>query len=248
MNDQKDEIILMAPRRTVQNLFGLKPEELNALTVLSGLEGFRGGKNSPDVAAVASNALARRLSGQWGGKDIRNIAKAPGQYVAVDRYSMQQLSDPAFGAKVFGSEAEFNRLRDIVNNPDLVGQQFNKSKGAQSFRGVSAYGNKKPGDYMPVPGQSNFYFNGLQGDLYNKGASLFSQAGEPVPGLTPPPPVPGAQVGDRRSVEEILGSALGLASKPGLDAVNQQASSLLGDMKSALIKSLIPSIINPMRF
>ena len=101
---------------------------------------------------------------------------------------------------------------------------------------------------MPVPGQSNFYFNGLQGDLYNKGASLFSQAGEPVPGLTPPPPVPGAQVGDRRSVEEILGSALGLASKPGLDAVNQQASSLLGDMKSALIKSLIPSIINPMRF
>jgi hypothetical protein len=59
-----------------------------------------------------------------------------------------------------------------------------------------------------------------------------------------PPPVSA----DRRSVEEVLGAALGLASKPGLDAVNQQASSLLGDMKSALIKSLIPSIINPMGF
>jgi hypothetical protein len=59
-----------------------------------------------------------------------------------------------------------------------------------------------------------------------------------------PPPVSA----DRRSVEEVLGAALGLASKPGLDAVNQQASSLLGDMKSALIKSLVPSIINPMRF
>lgn len=59
-----------------------------------------------------------------------------------------------------------------------------------------------------------------------------------------PPPVSA----DRRSVEEVLGAALGLASKPGLDAVNQQASSLLGDMRSALIKSLVPSIINPMGF
>jgi hypothetical protein len=59
-----------------------------------------------------------------------------------------------------------------------------------------------------------------------------------------PPPVSA----DRRSVEEVLGAALGLASKPGLDAVNQQASSLLGGIKSALIKSLVPSIINPMGF
>ena len=165
----------MAPRKTVQDIFGLKPEEVNALAVLSGLEGFRGGANSPDVAAVAANVLSRRLSGQWGGNDIRNIAKAPGQYVAVDNYTMSQLADPAFGAKVLGSEAEFNRLRNIVNNPDLVGQQFNQSKGAQSFRGVSAYGNKKPEDYMPVPGKSNFYFNGLKGDLYNKGVGLFKQ-------------------------------------------------------------------------
>ena len=165
----------MAPRKTVQDIFGLKPEEVNALAVLSGLEGFRGGANSPDVAAVAASVLSRRLSGQWGGNDIRNIAKAPGQYVAVDNYTMSQLADPAFGAKVLGSETEFNRLRNIVNNPDLVGQQFNQSKGAQSFRGVSAYGNKKPEDYMPVPGKSNFYFNGLKGDLYSKGVGLFKQ-------------------------------------------------------------------------
>jgi hypothetical protein len=69
---------------------------------------------------------------------------------------------------------------------------------------------------------------------------LDSQAAGPMS----PPPVSA----DRRSVEEVLGAALGLASKPGLDAVNQQASSLLGDMKSALIKSLVPSIINPMGF
>ena len=31
------------PPKTVQQLFNLKPEEVNALTVLSGLEGYRGG-------------------------------------------------------------------------------------------------------------------------------------------------------------------------------------------------------------
>ena len=62
--------------------------------------------------------------------------------------------------------------------------------------------------------------------------------------VTAPPPVSA----DRRSVEEILGSALGLASKPGLDTVNQKASSILGDIRSAVIQSLVPSIINPMRF
>lgn len=161
----------MAPK-TVQQLFNLKPEELNALTVLSGLEGFRG-EGGRDVAAVAANVLARRLKGNWGGVDIRNIAKAPGQYVAVDNYTMDQLADPSFGARILGGETEFNRLRNIVNDPTLVGEQFRQSKGAQSFRGVSAYGNKKPTDYMPVPGKSNFYFNPLDQENYQKGINIF---------------------------------------------------------------------------
>lgn len=161
----------MAPK-TVQQLYNLKPEELNALTVLSGLEGYRG-DGGRDVAAVAANVLARRLSGKWGGFDIRNIAKAPGQYEAVFNYSMDQLSDPSFAARVLGGEAEFNRLRNIVNDPTLVGEQFKQSKGAQSFRGVAAYGNKKPTDYMPVPGKSNFYFNPLDPGSYQKGVRMF---------------------------------------------------------------------------
>ena len=162
--------------RTVQQLFNLKPEELNALTVLSGLEGFRG-EGGRDVAAVAANVLARRLKGNWGGVDVRNIAKSPGQYVAVDNYTMEQLADPTFGARVLGGEAEFNRLRNIVNDPSLVGEQFRQSKGAQSFRGVSAYKNKKPTDYMPIPGKSNFYFNPLDPKNYQKGMNLFGNTG-----------------------------------------------------------------------
>lgn len=173
----------MAPR-TVQELFNLKPEELNALTVLSGLEGYRGGRGE-DVAAVAANVLARRLSGNWGGIDIRNIVKSPGQYEAVFDYSMQQLADPKFGAQKLGGEEEFNRIRNIINDPAIVGEQFTRSKGAQSFRGVSAYGNKKPTDYMPVPGKSNFYFNPLQQEQYKKGVSLFGQAAPANPASPP---------------------------------------------------------------
>ena len=165
----------MAPK-TVQELYNLKPEELNALTVLSGLEGYRGG-GGQDVAAVAANVLARRLSGKWGGIDIRNIAKSPGQYEAVFDYSMQQLADPTFGAQKLGGEAEYKRIRDIVNTPSLVGEQFRRSKGAQSFRGVSAYGNKKPTDYMPIPGKSNYYFGGLDEQTYKKGLNIFGGAG-----------------------------------------------------------------------
>lgn len=233
----------MAPK-TVQQLFGLKPEELNALTVLSGLEGYRGGQGQ-DVAAVAANVLSRRLQGGWGGIDIRNIAKSPGQYEAVFDYSMQQLADPGFGAKVLGGEAEFNRLRNIVNNPTLVGEQFKKSKGAQSFRGVAAYGNKKPDDYTPVPGKSNFYFNPLDQTLYQKGVNIFGSSlmGDQS-SLTP-------QVSptDTRSVEEILSSALGGVTKADLEAREQKSQSLLGTVKdaikSSLIRSAMPGLIPP---
>ena len=205
----------MAPK-TTQQLLGLKPEELNALTVLSGLEGYRGGKGQ-DVAAVAANVLARRLQGGWGGIDIRNIAKSPGQYEAVFDYSMQQLADPSFGARALGGQAEFERLRNIVNNPALVGEQFTKSKGAQSFRGVAAYENRKEGDYMPIPGQSNFYFNPLDKTLYQKGVNIFGSSGPALTGSPPP-----------------------VAAIPSTTAKRRQkADSLLSDVKEGIMGQLI---------
>lgn len=178
----------MAPK-TVQELFGLKPEEMNAAAVLAGLEGYRGGKGE-DVAAVMANLLSRRLrGGAWGGVDLRNIAKAPGQYEAVFNYSMQDLQDPAFGARKLGGESEFNRIRQIINDPFLVGEQFRRSKGAQSFKGVSAYGSRRPEDYMPIPGKSNFYHDPLSQNLYQKGLSIFSRVSAP-PAVTSSPPTP----------------------------------------------------------
>ena len=173
----------MAPR-TVQQAFGLKDPELNALAVLAGLEGYRG-DGGGDVAAVASNVLSRRLAGNWGGLDIRNIAKSPGQYEAVFPYSMEQLADPAFGARVLGGQEEFEKVKNIVNNLQRVGEQFKKSRGAQSFRGVAAYGAKKPTDYVPIPGKSNFYFDPLSESMYQKGEKLFASQGiTPTPSQT----------------------------------------------------------------
>lgn len=206
----------MAPK-TVQELYNLKPEELNALAVLSGLEGYRG-DGGKDVAAVAANVLSRRLAGNWGGIDIRNIAKSPGQYEAVFDYSMQQLADPRFGAQKLGGEAEFNRIRDIVNNPLLVGEQFKRSKGAQSFRGVAAYGNKKETDYTPVPGKSNYYFDPLQQEKYEKGIKLFDQAGIVSPVAPTASQEPQVTPQKSRDPFESLMSRLALGNLPLLQA------------------------------
>lgn len=227
----------MAPR-TVQQAFGLKDPEINALATLAGLEGYRGAQGQ-DVAAVAANVLARRLSGDWGGSDIRNIAKSPGQYEAVFPYSMQQLGDPSFGAKVLGGQEEFEKIKGIVNDLSQVGTQFKRSKGAQSFRGTAAYKSKKSTDYLPVPGKSNFYFDPLPETAYQKGEKLFTS---PDGQLSQVAAQVAPAASDNRSVEQILGQALGLVKKPELE----KKKSLTETIKEQVVRSVLPTLINPM--
>jgi muramidase (phage lysozyme) len=52
--------------------------------------------------------------------------------------------------------------------------------------------------------------------------------------------------GSQRSVEDILSSVLGGASKPGLEETNAKATSLVDTIKESLIKSLLTPIINPL--
>ena len=211
------------PPKTVQQLFGLKPEEVNALAVTAGLEGFRGA-GGKDVAAVAANLLNRRLHGGWGGRDIRNIATSPGQYAAIlDRgLSMRDLADPAVGARLLGGAKQFEEVRNIVNNPQLVGGEFRNLKGAQSFKGTSLYKNRRPEDYTPVPGKSNFY-HGTNPDVYQRGLKIFegvpAQATTPqAPSITQTPKDRGNQLGT-----SLLQRVMGMI--PSL--VPQRQSSLL---------------------
>ena len=214
----------MAPR-TVQQLFGFKDPEVNMLTVLSGLEGYRG-HGGKDTAAVAANALSRMLSGQWGGKDIGSVIKAPGQYEAVFKYSKQQLADPAFGAKVLGGQDEYNRIRNLVNNPYLVKQAYEASRGAQSFRGTAAYAHKKPTDYVPVPGKSNYYFDPLDKTVYNKGLQLFGGAGAP--------PAKPKEVSSALGLENLVAGG-NLFGKETLENI----------MKQGVQEELLTSLIQP---
>ena len=81
----------------------------------------------------------------------------------------------ALPAKVLGGAAEFERLRGIVNNPEMVGAQYPNV--GYSFRAPSA--GVKKGDYMPVPGKSNFYFDKDQATV-KKGLQIFQSAGAPA--------------------------------------------------------------------
>ena len=215
----------MAPR-TVQQRFGWKPEELTAATIGAGLEGYRG-PGSVDPVAVAAVLKQRQLSGKWGGRDIRNILTAPGQFAAIlDRgITMQQLSDPAFGAKVLGGQAEFNRIQSMINNPALMAEQMGKV--GESFRALSE--GPKPGDYIPVPGKSNFYFN-RNPAIAKQGLQLLDGASAGAPQPTAPP-----------GVLSTLAQTLGFdpTQQPEPKTIAQQ---LLDQTKNQLIQQMLPKV------
>ena len=216
----------MAPF-TVQQRFGWKPEELTAATIGAGLEGYRG-PGSVDPVAVAAALKQRQLSGKWGGRDIRNILTAPGQFAAIqDRgITMQQLSDPAFGAKILGGQSEFNRIQSMINDPALMAGQMGKV--GESFRALSQ--GPKPGDYIPVPGKSNFYFN-RNPAIAKQGLGLLqgANAGQ-LPGAPPPPPGVGA----------TLSSVLGQNITQQAEQPQSIAQQLVNQVKSTVLQNMFP--------
>ena len=218
------------PTPTVAQRFGLKPEELTAATILTGLEGYRG-PNSTDPAAVMASVLQRRLSGQWGGRDIRNIATAPGQFASIlDRkINMGQLGDPTFGARLLGGQNEFNRIQAMINDPSIVAQHMGKV--GESFRALSA--GPRPGDYIPVPGKSNFYF-GQNPAIVKRGLGILSAPSSPQPPAVQQP-----------GVLEVISSALGFNPIDQQEQQKSLAQTFLDKTKQQLIQeALRPSLFN----
>ena len=216
----------MAPF-TVQQRFGWKPEELTAATIGAGLEGYRG-PGSMDPVAVAAAFKQRQLSGKWGGRDIRNILTAPGQFAAIeDRgITMKQLSDPAFGAKILGGQSEFNRIQSMINDPALMAGQMGKV--GESFRALSQ--GPKPGDYIPVPGKSNFYFN-RNPAIAKQGLSLLQNVGAPQ-GVVASPPLPG--------VGATLSGALGQDVTQVKEEPQSIAQRLANQARVAVLQNMFP--------
>lgn len=243
----------MAPKTTAE-LFGLSPQERNGLAILSGLEGYRGG-GGKDVAAVAANVLARKLHSGYGGTNILNIATAPGQYASIldPKYTRQQLSDPNFGAKLFGIN-EFKTLLNIVDNPSLVRAQFEAGRAPLSFRGRTAYPHKLPTDYMPIPGKSNFYFDS-DPTVLKKGLNIFNQLSAPnttqVPsktGQSLSQNIPVIPFSENEPTVSSLRNVLAQVEKGnnfGNLAKTQMLASALQDDGPNLAKNFLASYLNP---
>ena len=153
-------------------LFNLTPQERIAAINTVAREAYQGGGGA-DIAAVTANLLSRRLANYGGNSNLVDIVKQPGQYAVNFHLNREQVTNPNLL-----SEADYKRVAAVFDNPAMIKDAYQKSGGALSFRGVSAYGNRKQGDYVPVEGKSNFYFDPLDQATYQKGLETFASVPE----------------------------------------------------------------------
>jgi len=152
--------------QTVSQLLGFTPAQRAAyLNTIAG-EAFLGGGGG-DIAGVASNLVARKLSPSFS-NNMMGVVSAPGQYEANQYYSPEQLAKENLRGL---SKRDYDRLVSIAENPALVGGAFQKTGGATSFRGQALLKNKRPGDVM-FEDRGNFYFDPVSQEVQAKGAAL----------------------------------------------------------------------------
>jgi hypothetical protein len=96
-----------AVRLAEQRAQKLSQQDINALAFTAITEA---GPTNRGKLEVAANLINR--SAIAGNKPIVDIAKAPGQYEGVFRYSRQQVISEAEGRRLFGSE--YDRVRKLL--------------------------------------------------------------------------------------------------------------------------------------
>jgi hypothetical protein len=153
---------------TTSQILGLTPQEVNAAAFTA--SGEAGGGN--DLGGVLQTILARRAANPK--LNIVGLVTAPQQFVANDRYNPQQVSDPNFGRKVYGSR--YNQAVNTLENPNLMSGFLQAGQGATSFRGQALLKNKRPDDIM-FDKSGNFYFD-RNPQIAN---SLIQRLGKPAP-------------------------------------------------------------------
>jgi hypothetical protein len=153
---------------TTAELLNLTPQEVHAAAFTASGEAGPG----KDLGGVLQTILARKA--RQPGASITNLVTAPQQFVANDRYSTSQVTDPNYGSKIYGSR--YQQAVQTLQNPNLMAGYLQAGQGATSFRGQSLLGNKQPGDYMFDP-KGNFYFDKNPAIA----SSLIKQLGQPAP-------------------------------------------------------------------
>jgi hypothetical protein len=153
---------------TTTQLFNLTPaERAAAINTIAG-EAYQGAGGA-DIAAVTANLLSRRLANYGGNTNLVDIVKAPGQYEANFDLTRDQIINPNLISK-----ADQERIGAIFDNPALIKDAYQKTGGALSFRGTANYKYRRGDEYTPVEGKSNFYFDPLNPETYQKGLNVFS--------------------------------------------------------------------------
>ena len=149
---------------TSSQLFGLTPQE-HAAAVFTTLGEAGPGK---DVYGPYVTLLNRKLSGLYPGGNLAKYSKEPGQFVANDRYSLNQVTDPAFGRKIYGSR--YDEVYNKLNNPSELINVVKTLKGAVEFKGQAIP--NKYGDPM-LDKLGNFYHN-FNPTAYKKSLEVLS--------------------------------------------------------------------------
>ena len=153
---------------TTTQLFNLTPaERAAAINTISG-EAYQGAGGA-DIAAVAANLLSRRLAKYGGNANLVDIVTAPNQYEANFNLTRDQIINPNLISK-----KDQERIGAIFDNPALIKDAYQKTGGALSFRGTANYKYRRGDEYTPVEGKSNFYFDPLNPETYQKGLNVFS--------------------------------------------------------------------------
>jgi hypothetical protein len=137
---------------TTSQSLGLSAAERDAAINTIAGEAFQGG-GGLDIAAVAANLISRRFSPKYA-ENLVDIVKAPGQYEANFKTSREDITRPDLI-----SAADRERIATVFDNPMLVRDAIVKGNAPLQFRGTALYKNRRKGDYTPVEGKSNFYFD-----------------------------------------------------------------------------------------
>ena len=132
---------------TTSRILGLTQAE-KAAAIFTALGEAGPGK---DKLGVFQTLLTRR---EMNKKSLADLAKMPSQFVANDPYTLRQITDPAFGKKVYGKR--YSDYEKAFEDPNQIIHGLKTVQGATQFRGQSLLRNKKKGDPMLDP-KGNFY-------------------------------------------------------------------------------------------
>jgi muramidase (phage lysozyme) len=191
----------------------------------------------------------------FGGGTFSNMSRHPDKVVRSGGYSSAaagayqflpgtwQSQASRLGLKGFSPEEQDIAALGLARNRLMdIGGLATVQKEGLSQRVASALSPEWAS--FPTESGKSYY-----GQPVKKLSDLQKIYGQDVPLTTGAPGPSPSTAGDSRSVEEILSSALGGATKADLEAREQKSQGLLGTIKDAikgsLIRSAIPGIILP---